>query len=223
MQLFIAHKEAATRAALARAISDGWDGELEVIESGEGTEAVEVLLQDDAPRLAVVDWDLPGLDGPELCRLVRDFHLGGPPYIVLLAASRHADIEEGLEAGANDCIRTPARAAEIRDRVDAGRRFVQVPWERAGRGTSLEAMCTRDADDEACDSSGSRGAKLDAVCSADFDDETPASSDIHAATLEAMHSSDTDDEAWDALEGEGEHAGGRGRSHRGVQLLALLS
>jgi DNA-binding response OmpR family regulator len=200
MQLFIAHKAAAARAALARAISDGWDGELEVIESGDGPEAVEVLLQDDAPRLAVVDWDLPGLDGPELCRLVRDFHLGGPPYIVLLAASRHADIEEGLEAGANDCIRTPARAAEIRDRVDAGRRFVQVPWERAGRGASLEAMCARDGDDEAFDSSGSRGAKLDAVRSADFDDE-----------------------AWDALKGEGERAGARGRSHCGVQLLALLS
>jgi len=223
MQLLIAHKDAATRAALARATTGGEDGDLEVIESGEGIEAVELLLQEDAPRLAVVDWDLPGLDGPELCRLVRDFHLGGPPYIVLLAAGSHPDIEAGLEAGANDCIRTPARAAEIRDRVDAGRRFVQVPWERAGRGASLEAMCTRDADDEACDSSGSRGAKLDAVCSADFDDGASASSDIHAATLDAVHSSDTDDEAWDALEGEGQHAGARGRSNRGVQLLALLS
>jgi DNA-binding response OmpR family regulator len=222
MQLFIAHKEAAARAALARAISDGWDGELEVIESGEGTEAVEVLLQDDAPRLAVVDWDLPGLDGPELCRLVRDFHLGGPPYIVLLAASRHADIEEGLEAGANDCIRTPARAAEIRDRVDAGRRFVQVPWERAGRGAMLEAVNSRDTDDAASGSADVRAATLDALRSADFDDEASGSSDFCAA-LDAVRSPDFDDEAWDALKGEGEHAGTRGRSHRGVQLLALLS
>lgn len=151
MQLLIAHKAAATRAALARAITAGRDGDFEVIESGEGTEAVELLLQDDSPRLAVVDWDLPGLEGPELCRLVRDYHLGGPPYIVLLAAGRHPDIEEGLEAGANDCIRTPAGAAEIRERVDAGKRFVQVPWERAERGATPEAVRSRDADDKTWD------------------------------------------------------------------------
>ena len=149
MQLLIAHKAAATREALARAITAGRDGDFEVIESGEGTEAVELLLQDDSPRLAVVDWDLPGLDGPELCRLVRDYHLGGPPYIVLLAAGRHPDIEEGLEAGANDCIRTPAGAAEIRERVVAGRRFVEVPWERAERGAMLEVVRSPDFDVEA--------------------------------------------------------------------------
>jgi DNA-binding response OmpR family regulator len=157
MQLLIAHKDAAARAALVRATTGGEDGDLEVIESGEGIEAVELLLQEDAPRLAVVDWDLPGLDGPELCRLVRDFHLGGPPYIVLLAAGSHPDIEAGLEAGANDCIRTPAGAAEIRERVDAGRRFVQVPWERAARGASLAAVLSRDGDEEAWASPGSVG------------------------------------------------------------------
>ena len=200
MQLLIAHKDARARAALAKATADGGDGDLEVIESSEGTEALELLLQDDAPRLAVVDWDLPGLDGPELCRLVRDFHLGGPPYIVLLAAGSHPDIEAGLEAGANDCIRTPAGAAEIRARVDAGRRFVQVPWERAGRGASLAAMLSYDEGEEA-----------------------PGSSAIGGATLDAVRSTETEDEAWDALEGEGTKAGASGRSSRGVQLLALLS
>jgi DNA-binding response OmpR family regulator len=146
MELLIAHKDAAARAALARAITIGGSEDLEVIESGDGTETLELLLRDDAPRLAVVDWDLPGLDGPELCRLVRDFHLSGPPYIVLLAARCHPDIEEGLEAGANDCIRTPAGAAEIRERVIAGRRFVEVPWEKAARGTRLDALLSSDFD-----------------------------------------------------------------------------
>ncbi len=149
MQLLIAHKDAAARAALARAIGVARDGGLEVVESAVGTEALELLLEDDAPRLAVVDWDMPGLDGPELCRLVRDFHLGGPPYIVLLAAGpHHPDVESALEAGANDCIRTPAPAAEIRERVDAGRRFVEVPWERAARGAPLEAVRAQDLDDD---------------------------------------------------------------------------
>src|SRR5665647_964306 len=127
------------------------------VDHGEGMETLELLLQEHAPRLAVVDWDMPGLDGPELCRLVRDYHLDGPPYIVLLAAGRHPDIEAGFEAGANDCIRTPARAAEIRDRVDAGWRFVQVPWERARRGATLEAVRSLDTDDEAWDPAESRG------------------------------------------------------------------
>lgn len=157
MQLLIAHKDTAARAALAKAIASGQDGDLDVIESGEGMEALELLLQEHAPRLAVVDWDMPGLDGPELCRLVRDYHLDGPPYIVLLAAGRHPDIEAGFEAGANDCIRTPARAAEIRERVDAGWRFVRVPWERAARGATLEAVRSLDTDDEAWDPAESRG------------------------------------------------------------------
>ena len=157
MQLLIAHKDTAARAALAKAIASGQDGDLDVIESGEGMEALELLLQEHAPRLAVVDWDMPGLDGPELCRQVRDYHLDGPPYIVLLAAGRHPDIEAGFEAGANDCIRTPARAAEIRDRVDAGWRFVQVPWERARRGATLKAVRSLDTDDEAWDPAESRG------------------------------------------------------------------
>ena len=151
MQLLIAHKDAAARVALTQAIADGWDGELDIIESGDGEAALELLLDEDAPRLAVVDWDLPGLDGPELCRLVRDFHLGGPPYVVLLAESHHADVRPGLEAGANDCIRTPAGAAEIHERVDAGRRFVEVPWGKSGRGSTLVAVRTQEMDDAAWD------------------------------------------------------------------------
>jgi DNA-binding response OmpR family regulator len=147
MQLLVAHKDTAVRAALTRAIADGWDGDLDIIERDEGEAALELLLRDDAPRLAVVDWDLPGLDGPELCRLVRDFHLGGPPYVILLAAPRHPDVQTGLEAGANDCIRTPARATEIRERVDAGRRFIEVPWEQARRSAMIDAVHTSDGDD----------------------------------------------------------------------------
>src|SRR5665647_2455113 len=55
------------------------------------------------------------------------------------------------------CVGAPARAAEIRDRVDAGWRFVQVPWERARRGATLEAVRSLDTDDEAWDPAESRG------------------------------------------------------------------
>ena len=72
--------------------------------------------------------------GSTICRLVRRYRLAGPPYLVLLAAGRdRTEITAGLEAGANDCLRTPVSGSELRARVHAGRRFVELPWERADR------------------------------------------------------------------------------------------
>jgi len=151
MQLLIAHKDATARAALTRAIAGGEDRDLHVIESDSGEEVLELLLEDRAPRLAVIDWDLPGIDGPEICRLARDYSTDSPPYVVLLAGSRHPDVDEGLEAGASDCLRTPARASDIRDRVDVGRCLVQISGERAAGAVTLEAVLSPDTDDDAWD------------------------------------------------------------------------
>ena len=166
MQLLIAHKDAAARAALVRAIAGDDDSVFEVVECGDGDEALELLLADDSPRLAVVEWDLPGVDGPELCRLVRAFHLGGPPYMVLLAGTGHPDVGEGLGAGANDCIRTPAPASEIRERVNAGRRFVEMPWERAARGVGLRAVVSAEDEAEAWVTAASGSARAGVTASA---------------------------------------------------------
>ncbi len=144
MQLLIAHQDPAARATIAKAFAE--DGQragrdaLDVVQSGDGHEALDLLLGDEPPRLAVLDLDLPGIDGAEICRLVRDFHLGGPPYIVMLAASAHADLFAVLEAGANDCIRMPAPVDEIHERVAAGMDLVRVPWEKGDRVVALEAM-----------------------------------------------------------------------------------
>jgi DNA-binding response OmpR family regulator len=101
-----------------------------VIESGQGVEALEMLLADDSPAIALVDWDLPECDGPELCRQVRTYREAGPPYIILLAKSDHS-VAEGLEAGANDCVRTPVAADELRARIGVALRFAMLPWARA--------------------------------------------------------------------------------------------
>jgi CheY-like chemotaxis protein len=139
MHVLIAHRDATARAALARAVTAGDDGDLRIVESDCGEAALELLLDDHSPHLAVIDWDLPGIDGPEICRLARNFGADSPPYLVLLASSLHPDLETGLDAGANDCLRTPARAADIRDCVDVGRCFVQTPcepgqWRRDAQG-----------------------------------------------------------------------------------------
>lgn len=131
MDVLIAHGSAESRRALVKALAGQG---LEVVEACDGLTALNTLLESDSPRLAVLDWDLPGIDGPEICRLVRRYRLAGPPYLVLLAAGRdRTEITAGLEAGANDCLRTPVSGTELRARVDAGRRFVELPWEQADR------------------------------------------------------------------------------------------
>ena len=138
MQLLIAHGDDASRLALKLVAAALPSGDLEVIESGEGMETLEMLLAADSPVVAVVDWDLPGCEGPELCRLVRAYRDAGPPYIILLARSDHR-LAEGLEAGADDCVRTPDNADELRARIKVGHRFVALPWERVIQAATGDA------------------------------------------------------------------------------------
>lgn len=125
MEVLIAHGTESSRRGIVAALSA--EGR-RFVEFGDGNAGLEALLADEAPQLAIVDWDLPGIDGPELCRLVRDFHLEAAPYLILLAgAAHHGEVGTGLEAGANDCIRTPVRGDELRGRFDMGRRYVTQP------------------------------------------------------------------------------------------------
>ena len=132
MDLLIAHGGEASRLGLARALQPLG---LRITEAADGADALEALLAEEVPRIALVDWDLPRIEGPELCRLVRDFHVEDPPYVILLAAAAHShEVPAGLQAGAHDCVRTPLTAAELRARVEMARRFMELPWGRASSG-----------------------------------------------------------------------------------------
>lgn len=170
MQLLIAHGDDASRLALMRAVEDLVDDDLELIESADGLDTLEMLLATDHPVLAVVDWDLPRCDGPELCRLVRAYRDVGPPYVIVLARGDYR-LAEGLEAGADDCIHTPANGDELRARINVGRRFAELPWDKllraeaastdevGGQVVSLAAQRSMNGDDLAGDGAhaGSRG------------------------------------------------------------------
>lgn len=144
MRVLIAHGDVAARLALQRVAEQIAVGELDVIASGEGMETLETLLSDDPPPIALVDWDLPECDGPELCRQVRTYREAGTPYIILLARDGHR-VAEGLEAGADDCVRTPVPGDELRARIGVGWRFAAQTKAR----TTAAASSVANADEGA--------------------------------------------------------------------------
>ena len=76
----------------------------------DGAEAWEVLQTPDAPRLAILDWMMPGMDGIDVCRRARALDTRQPPYILLLTAlSERDDMMTGFEAGATACASPATR------------------------------------------------------------------------------------------------------------------
>jgi phosphoserine phosphatase RsbU/P len=99
----------------------------EVTATVNGAEAWQALQQPDAPALAILDWMMPGMDGPEVVRRVRAQSTDRPPYLIMLTTKgEKADIIAGLEAGANDYLAKPFNPGELRARVEVGRRMVEL-------------------------------------------------------------------------------------------------
>ena len=112
----------------------------DVVTTNNGLEAWAVLQQDDTPRLAILDWMMPGIEGPEVCRRVRGSSKTAPIYLILLTALRHKEqMVAGLEAGADDYLTKPFDRHELRVRVQAGARIVSLQGSLAQRVQELEA------------------------------------------------------------------------------------
>jgi len=92
-----------------------------------GLDAWEVLQREDAPQLAILDWMMPGMDGIELCRRIRSREQGPYRYVLLLTAKDDKqDVVAGLEAGADDYLTKPFDVDELRARVRAGKRILDL-------------------------------------------------------------------------------------------------
>jgi DNA-binding response OmpR family regulator len=99
----------------------------EVVVTSDGAEAWEVLQRPGAPRLAILDWMMPGLDGVEVCLRVRALETDRPPYLVLLTArNEKKNIVEGLFAGADDYMVKPYDAEELKARIEVGSRIIKL-------------------------------------------------------------------------------------------------
>jgi DNA-binding response OmpR family regulator len=99
----------------------------ELIVTRDGNEALEALQRPDAPRLAILDWVMPGLSGPEICRKVRASASLSSMYLIILTAKNStADIVAGLRAGADDYVTKPPVPEELLARVTIGERFLAL-------------------------------------------------------------------------------------------------
>lgn len=123
MKILIAEDNAFSRTLLKKTLVKAG---FEAIVAENGDAAWEVLQQPDPPRLALVDWMMPGLSGVELCRKIRDLESPIPIYVILLTAKTDKeDVLEGFSAGADDFIKKPFDSGELLARIQVGRRLVE--------------------------------------------------------------------------------------------------
>jgi diguanylate cyclase (GGDEF)-like protein len=121
-----------------------WD--YEVVIAKNGVEASDILLSPDAPRLALLDWMMPDVDGPQLCQNVRRNSPEPYTYIVLLTGKRtQDDIIAGLDAGADDYITKPFDAAELKARLRAGKRILLLQEQLIKSREALRDQATHDS------------------------------------------------------------------------------
>jgi two-component sensor histidine kinase len=105
----------------------------------DGNAAWKVLSSPDAPRMVILDWLMPGIDGEELCRMIRARDDEIPAYVIMLTIKGEKDdIVRGLAAGANDYLSKPYDPSELRARIDAGKRIIDLETDRIAKIRSLE-------------------------------------------------------------------------------------
>ena len=133
MKILIAEDDLTSRTML-QAVLGKWG--YEVVAKADGEDAWAAFQETDAPQLAILDWIMPGMDGPTLCHKLREQERKDTLYLILLTSKdEREDIITGLEAGADDYIAKPYDKEELRARVNVGKRMVTLQnelreWEK---------------------------------------------------------------------------------------------
>ncbi|MEI8354966.1 MAG: diguanylate cyclase [Deltaproteobacteria bacterium] len=142
MRILIAEDDLTSRTMLI-AIVKKWGYEPVAVSDGEA--AWEVLRKDDAPQLAIIDWNMPVLDGLDLCKRLRKIDTPDPPYIIFLTSRSEKDcIVEALESGANDYIIKPYDNEELWARVRVGQRMIEMQTATNNAKKALAHEATHD-------------------------------------------------------------------------------
>ncbi len=142
MKILVADDDLTSRELLRAILTK--DGH-EVFQACNGREAWAAMDSDDAPVLAVLDWMMPEMDGIEVLRRVRARETKCRPYVLLLTSKNEkSEVIAGLEAGADDYLTKPVHPGELRARIDAGKRLVELQEDLVTAKESLAHEASHD-------------------------------------------------------------------------------
>lgn len=145
MRILVADDDATNRRVLQLLLRK-WN--YDVLIASDGKEAWEILQKPDAPRLALLDWMMPEMDGPEICRALRtaEQRPENNTYVLLLTTkTEKEDIVTGLEAGADDYIAKPFHSDELRSRIRAGVRIISLQEKLVAAAAAARYEATHDS------------------------------------------------------------------------------
>ncbi len=141
MKLLVVDDDSFFRGLLQRSLAVSY----EVVTASDGAEAWQLLQGPDAPALAVVDWVMPKMNGPQLCRLIRNSPNHAAMYLIILTAKNSpADVVSGLRAGADDYVTKPFNIEELKARVRVGRRLVEMQNALSRQAATLGEVLVRE-------------------------------------------------------------------------------
>ncbi|MFZ5774824.1 MAG: GGDEF domain-containing response regulator [Thermodesulfobacteriota bacterium] len=143
MRILIAEDDQVSRMKLENLLGK-W--EYQVVSCTDGDEAWTWIQREDSPSLLVLDWMMPGVDGLELCRRVRAMAREPYTYILLLTSrNEKEDVVHGIEAGADDFLTKPFYPHELKVRLRAGARIVELSTKLIEARNALKEQATHDA------------------------------------------------------------------------------
>jgi diguanylate cyclase (GGDEF)-like protein len=142
MKILIAEDDNVTRHILEKSVTEM---DFEVVSCKNGHDAWKILQSENAPHLLILDWMMPGMDGLEICRKVREQAKEPYTFILLLTSKgEQDDFVKGMEAGADDYVVKPFNHNDLRVRLKAGRRIVELNEELLYVRDNLEKQATHD-------------------------------------------------------------------------------
>jgi two-component system cell cycle response regulator len=143
MKILVADDDAISRTVLQHLLVR-WGHE--PVTACDGQEALAVMRGEDPPRLLLLDWEMPKLDGLEVCRELRSLKTDQPPYIIFVTAKDSAsEIVRALEYGGSDFVKKPFNKDELGARIRVGVRNLELQAELVEARRQMEHLAMNDS------------------------------------------------------------------------------